>query len=106
MAKPTLGLPLLVVSVAVVETLAGTSIFDGIEPRKKFYVSSHRQQMATHPNPDRNESLMHETTGARVLITDLAADKLLEKASKHGTERYRKWCGGKDGWDDYAERLH
>ena len=97
---------MLVVSVAAVETLVGTLIFDGIEPRKKFYVSSHRQQMATHPNPDRNESLMHETTGARVLITDLAADKLLEKASKHGTERYRKWCGGKDGWDDYAERLH
>ena len=62
--------------------------------------------MAINPNPDRNASLMQETTGARVLITDLAADKYLEKSAKHGTERYRVWCGGRNGWDDYAERLH
>ena len=62
--------------------------------------------MAIHPNPDRNASLMQETTGAKVLITDLAADYYLEQAAKHGNERYRKWCGGKDGFDDYAERLH
>ena len=62
--------------------------------------------MAIHPNPDRNASLMQETTGAKVLITDRAADRYLEQSAKHGTERYRKWCGGKDGWDDYAERLH
>jgi hypothetical protein len=61
--------------------------------------------MALNP-VDRNASLMQETTGARVLITDLAADCYLEKAAKHGTERYSRWCGGKDGWDDYAERLH
>jgi len=40
------------------------------------------------------------------LITDPAADRYLEKAAKHGTERYSRWCGGKDGWDDYAERMH
>jgi len=61
--------------------------------------------MALHP-VDRNESLMQETTGARVLITDVAADRLLAKAGKYGTERYGRWCGGKGGFDDYAERLH
>jgi hypothetical protein len=55
---------------------------------------------------DRNASLMQETTGAKVLITDLAADKYLAQSIKHGTERYRKWCGGKDGFDDFSERMH
>ena len=50
--------------------------------------------------------MMQEQFGTRVLITDLAADKYLAQSSKHGTERYRVWCGGKGGWDDYAERLH
>jgi hypothetical protein len=49
---------------------------------------------------------MQQEHGTRVLITDLAADKYLEKSSKHGTERYSKWCGGKNGFDDFAERLH
>jgi hypothetical protein len=49
---------------------------------------------------------MQEDFGTKVLITDLAADKYLEQSAKHGTERYSRWCGGKDGWDDYAERLH
>ncbi len=62
--------------------------------------------MANSPNPDRAEALMQEQFGTRVLITDLAADKYLEKSAKHGTERYSRWCGGKGGWDDYAERLH
>ncbi len=62
--------------------------------------------MANHPNPDRNESLMHENFGTKVLITDLAADKYLQKVAKHGVERYSKWCGGKDGFDDFAERMH
>lgn len=55
---------------------------------------------------DRNASLMQETTGAKVLITDLAADVYLSQSAKHGTERYSKWCGGRDGFDDFAERLH
>jgi len=88
-----------------VETLVTTPICNGIEPRKKFYVTLHRQQMALNP-VDRNAPLMQETTGAKVLITDRAADRYLEQAAKHGTERYSRWCGGKDGWDDYAERLH
>jgi hypothetical protein len=62
--------------------------------------------MAIQPNPDKVPSMMREDFGTKVLITDMAADRLLEKASKHGTDRYRKWCGGRDGFDDFAERLH
>jgi hypothetical protein len=62
--------------------------------------------MAINPNPDNVPSMMQEDFGTKVLITDIAADKLLAKAAKHGTERYSRWCGGKDGWDDYAERMH
>jgi hypothetical protein len=61
--------------------------------------------MANSP-VDRNPELMQQEFGTKVLITDLAADRLLEKASKHGNERYSKWCGGKGGFDDFAERLH
>jgi hypothetical protein len=61
--------------------------------------------MALNP-VDRNAELMQQEHGTRVLITDLAADKYLEKSFKHGTERYSKWCGGKNGFDDFAERLH
>ena len=61
--------------------------------------------MATSPI-DKIPEIMKEVTGATVLITDRAADRLLAKASKHGKERYSKWCGGKDGFDDYAERMH
>jgi hypothetical protein len=61
--------------------------------------------MANSP-VDRNPELMQEQFGTRVLITDLAADRYLEKSAKHGSERYGRWCGGKGGFDDYAERLH
>lgn len=78
--------------------------YNGIEPRKKFY-AHHIEKMANSP-VDRNASMMQEDFGTKVLITDLAADKYLAQSAKHGTERYRVWCGGKNGWDDYAERLH
>jgi hypothetical protein len=55
---------------------------------------------------DKNPEIMQQEHGTRVLITDLAADKYLEKSAKHGTERYSKWCGGRGGFDDFAERLH
>ena len=55
---------------------------------------------------DRNPDMMQEQFGTRVLITDLAADKYLAQSAKHGTERYRVWCGGTWGWDDYCERMH
>jgi hypothetical protein len=54
---------------------------------------------------DRNTEIMKEVTGATVLITDLAADRLLAKAFKHGNERYSKWCGGREGFDDFCERM-
>ena len=55
---------------------------------------------------DRNGKMMQEDFGTRVLITDAAADRLLAQSAKHGTERYRVWCGGAGGFDDFAERLH
>jgi hypothetical protein len=57
---------------------------------------------------DRNASLMQETTGAKVLITDLAADKYLEKAAKDNAKqkKFTEFCGGKGGWSDYTERWH
>jgi hypothetical protein len=61
--------------------------------------------MANSP-VDRNSELMQQEFGTKVLITDLAANKYLDQVAKHGTERYRVWCGGKGGFDDFAERLH
>ena len=62
--------------------------------------------MAIHPNPDNVPGIMQEDFGTKVLITDPRADKLLAKGAKHGNERYSRWCGGKGGFDDFAERLH
>jgi hypothetical protein len=62
--------------------------------------------MAINPNPDNVPSMMQEDFGTKVLITDLAADKYLNQSAKHGTERYRVWCGGAGGFDDFAERMH
>lgn len=61
--------------------------------------------MANSPT-DFNPSIMEENFGTKCLITSVEADKYLDKANKHGTERYSKWCGGKDGFDDFCERLH
>lgn len=61
--------------------------------------------MANHPIPDQVPSLMMEN-GTRYLITDPRADAILAKSAKHGSERYTRWCGGKGGFDDFAERLH
>jgi hypothetical protein len=71
----------------------------------KVLCSKHRLTMA-NSKVDVNSDLMRETTGATVLITDQAADKYLAQSSKHGKARYSRWCGGKGGFDDYAERLH
>jgi hypothetical protein len=49
---------------------------------------------------------MQQDFGTKVLITDLAADKYLAQANRHGKERYERWCGGRGGFDDFAERLH
>ena len=57
---------------------------------------------------DRNAPLMQETTGAKVLITDLAADRFLEKAKKEdpNQKKFTEFCGKQNGWDDYTERWH
>jgi hypothetical protein len=63
--------------------------------------------MALNP-VDRNASLMQETTGAKVLITDLAADRYLERAAKEdpNQKKFTEFCGKQNGWDDYTERWH
>lgn len=65
--------------------------------------------MANKPIPDNIPSMMSEDFGTVVLITDPRSDSLLRKASKMKYKtpmnRLEKWCGGKDGFDDYVEWL-
>lgn len=61
--------------------------------------------MANSPT-DTVPSMMQEDFGTRCLITDVKADAYMRKSERHGKERYSRWCGGKDGFDDYCERLH
>ena len=61
--------------------------------------------MANQP-VDKVPEMMREDFGTRVLITDPRADAILAKSSRHGTERYSRWCGGKNGWNDWCERMH
>jgi hypothetical protein len=67
--------------------------------------------MAHNPNPDIVPNLMQEDFGTKVLITSPQADKYLQKARKKKTQsppedRYSRWCGGRDGFDDFCERVH
>jgi hypothetical protein len=64
--------------------------------------------MAIHPNPDRNENLMARDHGTVCLITDVRADRYLERRKKNipPKNRYSRPCGGKGGFDDYVERWH
>lgn len=61
--------------------------------------------MANSPT-DTVPSMMREDYGTIRLITDPRSDEIMERAAKHGTERYKKWCGGKNGFDDFCERVH
>jgi hypothetical protein len=63
--------------------------------------------MAIHPNPDRNESLMSQDHGTTCLITDLKADRYLAKIRTPAPplNRLSRPCGGKNGFDDYVERM-
>jgi hypothetical protein len=63
--------------------------------------------MALNP-VDRNAELMQQEHGTRVLITDLAADKYLERAHKDNPsqKKFTEFCGKQNGWDDYTERWH
>lgn len=60
--------------------------------------------MANSP-VDRDSEHMQENFGTKYLITDYASEKLLEKNSEN-LKKFKKFCGGKDGWDDYTERWH
>ena len=57
---------------------------------------------------DKNSSLMQEDFGTVVLITDPAADKYLDRASKEDPtqKKFTEFCGKKNGWDDFTERWH
>jgi hypothetical protein len=65
--------------------------------------------MAIHPT-DFNSEIMRAEYGTVVLATSPIADKYLTKAKVKQynvpDDRYSRWCGGKDGFDDFAERLH
>jgi hypothetical protein len=64
--------------------------------------------MAIKPNPDKVPSMMQEDFGTKVLITDLAAERYLEKAKKEtpNQKKFTEFCGGKAGWNDFTERWH
>jgi hypothetical protein len=65
--------------------------------------------MANKPIPDSVPSMMQKDFGTSVLITDPRSDALMKKARmkkyKVPENRLDKWCGGKDGFDDYVEWL-
>ena len=62
--------------------------------------------MANSPIPDQSEEFRKS---GMVLITDPRADYYLNKVSKNKnnppTDRLSRPCGGKGGFDDYAEWL-
>ena len=62
--------------------------------------------MAISPNPEFLAEYMTQEHGTKVLITNPKADYYLEQArlGKKVPAKYQKWCGGKDGFDDYTER--
>jgi hypothetical protein len=64
--------------------------------------------MAIKPNPDNVPSMMQEDFGTKVLITDFAADRYLEKAHRENPtqKKFTEFCGGAGGWSDFTERWH
>jgi len=65
--------------------------------------------VATQPNPEFLQEIAYPEQGTKCLITSPKADYYLEQArqgKKHQIpEKYRNWCGGPNGWDDYTERM-
>lgn len=78
---------------------------DGTSFIKVSFTLKKRSKMANSPT-DTVPFMMEQDFGTSVLITDPRSDAILDRASKYGTERYSRWCGGKGGFDDFAERLH
>jgi hypothetical protein len=66
-------------------------------------------KMANFPNPDYNPTFMEENFGTVCLITNPIADKYLKKSKKNDNippkDRLSRPCGGRGGFDDYAEWL-
>lgn len=62
--------------------------------------------MANHPIPDQGNEFIES---GMTLITDPRSDKYLNMARKNKKnppkDRMSKWCGGKNGFDDYVERF-
>ncbi len=67
------------------------------------------KKMAINPNPETVPSLMERDFGTCVLITDPKSDIILKKLqiapNLPPNNRYSRPCGGKGGFDDYAEWL-
>ena len=62
--------------------------------------------MANSPNPDYVPEIMKRDFGTEVLITNPLADQYLRMSKKNPPKnRLERWCGGKDGFDDYVERM-
>ena len=64
--------------------------------------------MAINPT-DYDPDYMRGQFGTKCLITSTSADKYLDQARKKSTvpeDSYSRWCGGKNGFDLYVERVH
>jgi hypothetical protein len=62
--------------------------------------------MANNPVPDQGNDFINS---GMTLITDPKSDKYLNMVRKHRNDppkdRSSRWCGGKNGFDDYVERM-
>lgn len=65
--------------------------------------------MAIQSNPDRDVQYMREKWGTDRLVTDYVVEKrvtpTIKKKNDPPQNRLEKFCGGKDGFDDYVEWL-
>ena len=62
--------------------------------------------MATTHVPDHDYDYMKQNFGTCVLISDPASEKYLKMTKKvPPNNRMTRWCGGKDGFDDFVQRF-
>ena len=68
--------------------------------------------MANSPNPQVIREVMYDDFGTRSLITNPESDIYLKRAEKHKKQKsqeesdlFKRWCGGKNGFNVWAERL-
>lgn len=73
--------------------------------------------MATNPNPEFISEVMERDFGTAVLITNAKSDRYMKKTNvSHDVKENlhpvedetltEKFCGGKNGWDNFIERWH